>query len=88
MKSCRITVMRITEYKDLMEIYENPIEHTCDMSVGDVFITKGCEKPDGFCDSAWETLYPFVKVLAEGGGKVGKRSSRRCADGQTRQVQH
>lgn len=29
MKKCRITVMRITRYEDLMERYENPIAHAC-----------------------------------------------------------
>ena len=63
--------MRITEYKDLMEIYENPIEHTCDMSVGDVFVTKGCEKPEGFCDSAWETL-PYNHLAPSKYASVGR----------------
>ena len=34
MKRIKITVMRITEYPDLMMQYENPIEHTCDMHLG------------------------------------------------------
>ena len=41
MKKCRITVMRITEYGDLMAQYENPIAHACDMAVGQVFIANG-----------------------------------------------
>ncbi|MBQ1253259.1 MAG: TIGR04076 family protein [Alistipes sp.] len=68
MKKIRITVMRITQYADLMAQYENPIEHTCDMSLGQTFIVENCAKPEGMCDSAWQTLYPFVKELAEGGG--------------------
>ena len=67
MKSCRITVMRITEYKDLMEIYENPIEHACDMKEGQVFIANGWCKPEGMCDSAWETMSQFVLALSHGG---------------------
>ena len=31
MKKCRITVMRITRYEDLMARYENPIAHACDL---------------------------------------------------------
>ena len=31
MKKCRITVMRITRYDDLIKQYENPMEHPCDM---------------------------------------------------------
>lgn len=68
MKRIKITVMRITEYKDLMAQYENPIEHTCDMRLGETFIVEGSTKPEGLCQSAWDTLLPFVKELAEGGG--------------------
>ena len=31
MKKCRITVMKVSRYDDLIEKYENPIEHACDM---------------------------------------------------------
>lgn len=34
MKKIRITVMRKACYRDLMEKYENPIEHACDMEEG------------------------------------------------------
>ena len=64
----RITVMRRTTYPDLMEQYENPIEHACDIEVGQVFYTDGGECPDGLCPSAWETMRPFVAELARGGG--------------------
>lgn len=68
MKRIKITVVRITRYEDLMAQYENPIEHSCDMQLGDSFIVEELHKPEGMCQSAWETLYPFVKELAEGGG--------------------
>ena len=55
MKKCKITVMRIACYQDLMEKYENPMEHACDMKEGQVFIANGWEKPKGMCDSAWES---------------------------------
>ena len=67
MKKIKITVMRIACYQDLMERYENPIDHACDMQVGQVFIADGWRKPEGFCDSAWETISPFVMTLAHGG---------------------
>ena len=67
MKKCKITVMRMARYDDLMEQYENPIEHACDMRVGQVFIANGWQKPEGMCDSAWETMSPFVMTLAHGG---------------------
>ena len=62
--------MRIACYQDLMEQYENPIEHACDMQVGQVFIADGWRKPEDFCDSAWETISPFVMTLAHGGQDI------------------
>lgn len=41
MKQIRITVMRKVCHRDLMERYENPIEHACDMEEGQVFIAEG-----------------------------------------------
>lgn len=60
--------MRIIRYEDLMAEFENPIEHACDMQLGQSFIVENCAKPAGMCDSAWETMLPFVKELASGGG--------------------
>lgn len=68
MKKVRITVMKMARYDDLIEKYENPIEHACDMRLGQVFIVSSGAKPQGMCDSAWESVLPFVKTLAEGGG--------------------
>ena len=68
MKKVRITAVRKMEYTDLMEKYENPIEHACDIKEGDVFIANGWERPEGFCLSAWESISPFVMTLAHGGG--------------------
>ena len=68
MKTIKITVKRVACYKDLMDEFENPIEHPCDMQIGQTFIVENCVKPEGLCDSAWETMSPFVKELAEGGG--------------------
>lgn len=68
MKKVRITVMRKVEHSDLIEKYENPIEHACDMSVGQTFIANGWERPEGLCLSAWENMSPFVMTLSHGGG--------------------
>ena len=67
MKKCRITALRKTEYPDLMEQYENPLETPCTVSIGQVWVTNGWEKPADFCESAWNTLSPFVMALAHGG---------------------
>ena len=69
MKKVRITVKKITQYNDLMEQYENPIEHACTMQLGQVFVCNGCKQPAGFCSSAWDTLSPFVMALAHGAEK-------------------
>lgn len=68
MKKVKITVIRKAKYDDLIEEYENPIEHTCDLNEGDIFVACGGKKPEGLCDSAWESMSPFVTVLANGGG--------------------
>lgn len=68
MKKVKITAIRKTQYNDLMQKYENPIEHTCDITVGQVFISENAQPPKGFCLSAWQTLAPFVECLANGGG--------------------
>ena len=70
MKKVRITVIRMARYDDLIEKYENPIEHACDMKEGQFFIANGMKKPEGFCDSAWESLSAFVMTLACGGEDI------------------
>ena len=74
MKKCKITVMRIACYQDLMEKYENPMEHACDMKEGQVFIANGWEKPKGMCDSAWESISPFLTTLSHGGSNLYKEN--------------
>ena len=66
MKKVKITVMRKVRHDDLIEKYENPLEHECTVKEGEVFIANGWVKPDDFCDSAWESLSPFVMALANG----------------------
>ncbi len=67
MKRVKITVMRKARYDDLIAKYENPIEHACDLLEGQVFIAEGWQKPENFCDSAWDTISPFVLALSHGG---------------------
>ena len=64
----KITVIRKASYPDLMEKYENPISHACDLQEGQVFISKAGEKPDGLCESAWGSMAEFVRELSNGGG--------------------
>ena len=88
MKKVKITLMKIAKHDDLIEKYENPIMHACDMKVGQVFIANGREKPAGFCDSAWDSVSPFVMTLSHGGGnfydgwmKNPKSAMISCNDG-------
>ena len=67
MKKCKITAVRTARYDDLIEKYENPIEHACDIREGDTFIANGWTRPEGLCESAWESMSPFVLALSCGG---------------------
>ena len=66
MKKVRITVIRKVRHDDLIEKYENPLEHECDVSEGEIYIADGWQKPEGFCESAWQSLSPFVMALSYG----------------------
>ncbi len=88
MKKCAITVVRKACYPDLMAQYENPIQHACDLREGQKFVSENGQKPEGMCDSAWESMSAFVKTLAEGGGnfydgwmKNPKSAMISCNDG-------
>ena len=88
MKKVRITVKKLVRHDELVAEYENPIEHTCDMQAGQTFICSGLTRPEGLCRSAWETMFPFVKTLAYGGGnfydgwmKNPKSAMISCNDG-------
>ena len=70
MKNVKITVMKITRYDDLIREYENPQDHPCDMKEGDVFISEGWTKPDGFCNSEWESISSCVMTLSCGGSNI------------------
>ena len=66
MKKVRIEVMKRCCHEDLIEKYENPISHACDMEVGMVFVSENGIIPEGFCPSAWDSVSPFVFALAHG----------------------
>ncbi len=70
MKKCRITVMKVMRYEDLIEKYENPIKHACEMEEGQTFIANGWKRPEGFCESAWESMSAFVMTLSHGGKDI------------------
>ncbi len=66
MKKVRITAIRKACYKDLIDKYENPIENACDVEEGQVFIANGWNRPEGLCESAWESMSAFVMGLSHG----------------------
>lgn len=80
--------MKITRYDDLIEKYEKPIEHACDLKVGDSFVSEDATCPKGLCESAWNSIYPFALTLACGGSdfydgwmKNEKSAMISCNDG-------
>lgn len=88
MKKVKITVKKRVVHDDLIKEYENPIQHACDLKLNQVFISENAMRPEGFCDSAWEVMSPFVEQLANGGGnfydgwmKNPKSAMISCNDG-------
>ena len=88
MKKVKITVVKKVIHDDLIEKYENPIEHACDLQEGMVFYAEGFEKPEGFCESAWTSVAPFVMALScgaenfyDGWMKNRKSAMISCNDG-------
>ncbi len=68
MNKVRITAVRQTVYSDLMALYENPIEHACEVTAGQVWVSVDGRRPAGLCPSAWESMRSFVESLARGDG--------------------
>lgn len=48
MKKVKIAVVKTACYADLIEKYENSIDHACDVREGRVFVANGWEKPEDF----------------------------------------
>ena len=68
MKNVKITAVRKADYKDLQSMYENVIEHTCDLEEGMTWVSREGTKPEGMCDEAWKSMREFVEALARGEG--------------------
>ena len=70
MDRCKVLIVAVrqTVYPDLMAKYENPIQHTCDISIGQQWVSIDGQRPEGLCPSAWESMRPFVESLAKGEG--------------------
>jgi len=68
MNKVRITAVRQTVYPDLVEKYENPIQHACDVREGQQWISIDGQCPQGMCLAAWGSMREFVEALARGEG--------------------
>ena len=68
MNKVKITAVRKTVYPDLMQQYENPIEHACEVCLGQTWISADGTCPEGLCPSAWDSMRPFAEALARGEG--------------------
>lgn len=68
MNKVKITAMRRCQYPDLMAQYENPIEHACEVCLGQSWISEDGQKPEGLCSEAWKCMKEFVEALARGEG--------------------
>ncbi len=68
MKTIKITAVKQVVHNDLISAYENPINHACDIKIGDTYLSFEGKKPENLCESAWESMEKFVVELANGGG--------------------
>jgi uncharacterized repeat protein (TIGR04076 family) len=88
MKTVKITAVKQVVHTDLINAYENPIKHACDIKIGDTYVSFDGKKPENLCESAWESMEKFVVELANGGGnfydgwmKNPKSAMISCNDG-------
>ncbi len=72
MRKVKITVVKKVFHSDLSDKYENLISNACPINEGDIFYMSDLNKPDGLCESAYVTLYPFVMTLLHGGEDIYK----------------
>lgn len=68
MKRVKITAVRKIQHSDLMNLYENPIEHACDVCEGHTWISVNGMCPATLCPEAWKSMREFVEALAKGDG--------------------
>jgi uncharacterized repeat protein (TIGR04076 family) len=64
----KITAVKVTSHLDLIEKYENPIQHACSIKEGQVFISNHGEKPANLCEEAWKSMKKFIESLSQGKG--------------------
>ena len=68
MNKVRITVLKRTFNEDISKQYRVPGLGLCELhQEGQIFISNGWEKPDGLCESAWQSMHSVVFALSHGG---------------------
>ncbi len=66
-EKCKITVLKKNLNEELAREYcQNEVTSCPVFDEGQEFMT-GFEKPEGFCDWAWNDIHKFVAVLLAGG---------------------
>ena len=69
MNKVKITVLKTTLDKELVQEYGVPGLGPCPMlKVGQVFYADYA-KPEGLCDEAWKAIYQYVFALSHGAGE-------------------
>ncbi len=64
---CQITVLKTNIDEELAKEYcQNEVAKCPAFTEGQEFIV-GFEKPEGFCDWAWNDIHKFITVLLSGG---------------------
>ena len=68
MKKVRITVLKRTFNREIADQYAVKGLGLCELcQEGQIFISNGWEKPEGLCESAWQSMHSFVFALSHGG---------------------
>lgn len=70
MKAVRITALVQASYPELSEKLENHLDVPCTIALGSLWISQEAAMPEGFCASAWQSLYPYVFALANGADEL------------------
>jgi len=66
MHTITITVIKTPVFAELQKYVAQELEPCPSFQVGQTF-TATHEKPEGFCDWAWNDLYPYIAILMTGG---------------------
>ncbi len=67
MHDIKVTVIKLTRNEELIEEYGTPSLPVCPFhKVGQEFISKAGQKPDGLCEEAWTAFGKYVFAFAHG----------------------